>query len=178
MNFLDRFRRKPRPEFGVLMVCMGNLCRSPMAEGVLRHKLAQAGLARRVQVDSAGTHADRGAAVDHRAVSVAAKRGYALDGLRSRRIVDADFAQFDWVIAMDQDNLANLRDLCPPEQHERLLLLLGVAARPNGLRDVPDPYYGAENSFELVLDLLEPACDALVLQISKTLAAEASDAPA
>ena len=173
MKFLNRFRRKPKPEFGVLMVCMGNLCRSPLAETVLRHKLAAAGLAQRVRVDSAGTHAERGSPADQRAVTVAAKRGYAMDLLRSRRLVDTDFADFDWVVAMDDDNLANLRDLCPPESHDRLRLLLELAPRSDGVREVPDPYYGAENSFELVIDLLEPACEALVAQVMQALAVEA-----
>lgn len=176
MSFLDRFRRAPSYEFGVLMVCMGNLCRSPLAEGVLRHKLALAGLARRVQVDSAGTHCERGSAADPRAVAVAAKRGYNLSKLRSRRVVDVDFTQFDLVLAMDEDNLVNLRDLCPAEQHGHLRLLLDAAARADGVREVPDPYYGADNSFERVIDLIEPACDALVDQLVRTL--QAQPAPA
>ena len=177
MKFLDRFRRKPQPEFGVLMVCMGNLCRSPLAEVVLRRKLAVAGLADRVRVDSAGTHADRGSPADLRALAVAAKRGYSMDKLRSRRLVDTDFTQFEWVVAMDDDNLTNLRDLCPPESHDRLHLLLELAPRADGVREVPDPYYGAENSFEHVIDLLETACDALVAQVMRSLPAEPSNAP-
>lgn len=172
MSFLDRFRRAPSYEFGVLMVCMGNLCRSPLAEGVLRHKLALAGLARRVQVDSAGTHCERGALADPRAVAVAARRGYDLRALRSRRVVDADFAQFDLVLAMDEDNLANLRDVCPAESQGRLRLLLEAAKRTDGVREVPDPYYGADNSFEHVIELIEPACEALVDQLMRTLQAQ------
>ncbi len=152
------------------MVCMGNLCRSPLAEGVLRHKLEAAGLAQRVQVASAGTHGERGAPADARAVSLALLRGYDLSGIRSRRLEAIDFERFDLIVAMDEDNLSNLQEQCPEPLRKRLGLLLDLAPREDALREVPDPYYGAANGFEHVLDLIEPACDALVLQLQRRLA--------
>lgn len=155
---------------GVLMVCLGNICRSPMAEAVLRTKLARAGLERQFEVDSAGTHSERGGRADARAVATAAKRGYDLSRMRSRRLSDKDFQRFDLVLAMDLENLAHLRQACPPDQHERLGLLLERGAPSLGQREVPDPYYGPVAGFEYVLDLIEPACDGLVLALQRRLA--------
>ena len=152
-------------ETRVLFVCMGNICRSPTAEGVLRHKLQAAGLADRVAVDSAGTlgsHA--GEAPDPRAVKHAAARGYDLSRLRARRIVREDFRRFDWVIAMDEDNLGTLRAIAP--EGARVGLLMDHARRHTGVREVPDPYFGAPAGFERVLDLVEDACDGLVERLA------------
>ncbi len=147
----------------VLMVCMGNICRSPTAEGVLRAKLQAAGLQRWVEVDSAGTHGFHvREAPDPRAQRHAAKRGYDLSALRARRVVAEDFERFDHVLAMDGDNLAFLRELAPPGSPARLDLLLSYARSTAAPRDVPDPYYGAAEGFERVLDLVEDACDGLV----------------
>ena len=148
----------------VLMVCMGNICRSPTAEGVLRAKLEAAGLGREVEVDSAGTHGHHhaGEAPDPRAVKHAAARGYEIGKLRARRLVDEDFERFDWLIAMDDDNLAFMQSAAPAGSAVRIGLLLEHARRHAGVREVPDPYYGAPAGFEHVLDLVEDACDGLV----------------
>jgi protein-tyrosine phosphatase len=150
----------------VLMVCMGNICRSPTAEGVLRAKLQAAGLAQRVEVDSAGTHGYHvKEAPDPRAQRHAAQRGYDLSRLRARRVVADDFERFDHVLAMDDDNLAFLRELAPPGGAARLALLMDHARQAQAPREVPDPYYGAAEGFERVLDLVEDACDGLVEQL-------------
>jgi protein-tyrosine phosphatase len=171
------FKGIKRPKISVLMVCMGNLCRSPMAEGVLRAKLERAGLAGQVAVDSAGTHGfHRGALADPRAVAQAGLRGYRLDGLRSRPVVAADFNRFDWLLAMDRSNLAALQSRRPPGSTGRLALLLPFAVRaaspvPAGPTsaapddEVPDPYFGNVAGFDLALDLIEPACDGLLLAL-------------
>ncbi len=151
------------------MVCMGNICRSPLAQGVLQYKLGRAGLDQRVQVASAGTHSDRGSPADPRAVAAAARRGYDLAAIRSRRLVDADFERYQWLIAMDESNHRVLLERCPAGLQGRVGLLLDLAPRRDGEREVPDPYYGAPNGFERVLDLIEPACDALVARLSQQL---------
>lgn len=144
----------------ILFFCMGNICRSPTAEGVMRAKLAAAGLD--VEVDSAGTHGYHvGAPPDERSQQHAARRGYDLSALRARQLVAQDFSRFDLVLAMDADNLAHAERLCPPAQRHRLRLLLDFAPQA-GTRQVPDPYYGGAAGFEEVLDLVEAACDALV----------------
>ena len=164
------FNRRPPARLQVLMVCMGNICRSPMAEGVLRRKLAQAGLGDQVAVDSAGTHGfHRGAAADPRAVAQAALRGYPIAGLKSRPVLAADFSRFDLLLAMDHDNLATLQARCPPAERHRLQLLLPYAHPPGHTDEVPDPYYGSVAGFDLALDLIEPACDGVVLALQRRL---------
>lgn len=147
----------------VLMVCMGNICRSPTAEGVLRHKLQAAGLDGHVEVDSAGTHADwhAGEAPDPRAQRHAAKRGYDLAALRARKVVAADFERFDLILGMDDDNLARLEDLCPKAHRTKLGRLTDHSVRFVA-SEVPDPYQRGAEDFEHVLDLVEDACDGLV----------------
>ena len=155
--------------YGILMVCLGNICRSPMAEAVLRTKLQRAGLAAAVAVDSAGTHGfQKGTPADPRAVAQAARRGYTVAGLRSRPVVDDDFNRFDLLLAMDHDNLATLQKRCPPPDQHRLQLLLAHAPQL-GANVVPDPYYGALAGFDLALDLIEPACDGLLTEIRRRL---------
>jgi protein-tyrosine phosphatase len=149
----------------VLMVCMGNICRSPTAEAVLRHKLTEAGLTAAVVVDSAGTHGYHiGAPPDERAQAHARRRGYALDSLRARAVAPEDFLRFDLILAMDDENLRHLQRICPAEHRSRLALLSSHAP-PGSRRDVPDPYYGREAGFEEVLDLVEAACDGLVTRL-------------
>lgn len=145
----------------ILMVCMGNICRSPSAEGVLRARLAAAPeLA--VEVDSAGTHGYHvGERPDPRAIAHAARRGIELGALRARQVVDADFLRFDLLLAMDGDNLSRLQARCPPSQAHKLKLLLDYAPRAS-LREVPDPYYSGAEAFEQVLDLIELAADGLI----------------
>jgi protein-tyrosine phosphatase len=146
----------------VLMVCMGNICRSPTAEAVLRHKLHAAGLHDTVKVDSAGTHAwHAGAPPDTRSVAHAARRGYDLSALRARAVEDEDFERFDLILAMDWDNLALLEERCP-QAHRGKLSRLTEHAIGSAAQVVPDPYAGGPTSFEEVLDLVEAACDGLV----------------
>ncbi|MBA6133175.1 MULTISPECIES: low molecular weight protein-tyrosine-phosphatase [Pseudomonas] len=148
----------------VLFVCLGNICRSPTAEGVLRHQLQAAGLADRVQVASAGTgdwHV--GKSPDSRTCKAALARGYDLSRQRAQQVKQRHFAEYDLVLAMDESNLRDLRALRPPTATGELDLFLrryGAA-----LDEVPDPYYGGADGFEQVLDLIESACQALVLEI-------------
>jgi protein-tyrosine phosphatase len=155
--------------YRVLMVCMGNICRSPTAEGVLRRRLEEAGLAKHVFVDSAGTHSYHvGNPPDERSQAHARRRGYELSGLRARRVCDEDFAAFDLILAMDDDNLEWLLGECPPGQRERVTKLVAFArGRHDGV--VPDPYSGGKADFERVLDLVEDACDGLVEHLARTL---------
>ncbi|MFN3862232.1 MAG: low molecular weight protein-tyrosine-phosphatase [Roseateles sp.] len=147
----------------ILFFCMGNICRSPTAEGVMRAKLAAAGLD--IEVDSAGTHGWHvGAPPDARSQAHARRRGYDLSPLRARQLVRDDFEHFDLLLAMDGDNLAHAERLCPPQHRQRLQLLLDYAPQ-TGRRDVPDPYYGGAAGFEEVLDLVEAACDGLLARL-------------
>jgi protein-tyrosine phosphatase len=156
----------------VLMVCMGNICRSPTAEGVLRAKLQRAGLHGVVQVDSAGTHGyHSGEAPDARAIRHAAQRGYDIAGLRARPVLPHDFMQFQRVLAMDEDNLDWLRRKAPPGAVARIEPLLAHARQHPGTTAVPDPYYGGPAGFDHVLDLVEDACDGLVAQLQAELRA-------
>lgn len=157
------------PKLRVLMVCLGNICRSPTAEGVLRAKLRDAGLDGSVEVDSAGiSDWHVGAPPDHRSQRHAKRRGYDLSGLRSRPVGSADFERFDLLLAMDDDNLDALLAACPPAHRPKVRLLMEFARRSRQ-RVVPDPYTGGIDHFEDVLDLVEDACDGLVAHLAKTL---------
>ena len=139
----------------VLFICTGNICRSPTAEAVLLHRVAAAGLAGRIKVDSAGTHDYHvGDAPDPRAQEVAARRGYDMSRLRGRQVVRRDFVEFDYVLAMDRANLKALAPLCPAEHARKLKLFMEFARNVADL-EVPDPYYGSEQDFDWVLDLME-----------------------
>jgi protein-tyrosine phosphatase len=159
-----------KQRLSVLMVCTGNICRSPTAEVVLRHKLEQAGLADRVHVASAGTtdyHV--GAPADDRSSQHAQLRGYDLSRHRARQVRAADFDRFDLLLAMDLGHLEELEDACPPEHRHKLRRLMEFA--PAGLADeVADPYYGGKKGFETVLDHVEAACDGLLRHIRSGLA--------
>jgi protein-tyrosine phosphatase len=147
------------------MVCMGNICRSPTAEGVLRHKLQAAGLHELVVVDSAGTRAYQvGDPPDQRSVRHARRRGYDLSALRARQVSDADFEHFDLILAMDWDNFSELEAQCPPEHRGKLKRLTEFARRHDS-PVVPDPYYSGADGFERVLDLIEDACEGLVAHL-------------
>jgi protein-tyrosine phosphatase len=149
-------------EFRVLMVCLGNICRSPTAEAVLRARLRAHGLHGRVEVDSAGTGGwHTGDPPDERSQRHAAQRGYDLSQLRARRVVDEDFHRFDLLLAMDADNLADLQRLRPDGARAELRLFAAV--------EVPDPYQSGPAGFERVLDLVERASDALVIDLRKRL---------
>ena len=149
----------------VLFVCLGNICRSPTADGIFRHHLQKADWHKRVRVDSAGTsdwHIGR--APDPRTVAAAHKRGYDLSALRGRQVTAADFNDFDYVLAMDKANLADLQTLAPADYRGHLGLFLAFATQQT-LDEVPDPYYGEGDGFERVLDLIEDACAGLLRHI-------------
>ena len=150
----------------VLFVCMGNICRSPTAEGVFRHRVVEAGLADRILIDSAGTHAYHvGNPPDRRANAAAERRGISLGDIRARRVSDEDFERFDYIIAMDLDNAENLRDQAPRRHHSKVKLFLEFSAGRE--REVPDPYYGGALGFERVLDLVEDASRGLLETLSR-----------
>ena len=141
---------------------MGNICRSPTAEGVFRHLLQEKNLGRTVVADSAGTHAYHiGEAPDPRAQRAAARRGYDLSGLRARKIVAQDMEHFDLILAMDQKCLEAIRLICPPERTDRLGLFMAYAQH-FAEDEVPDPYYGSGEGFERVLDMVEDASAGLL----------------
>lgn len=146
----------------ILFVCMGNICRSPTAEGVFRKLAADSPLAGTLEIDSAGTigfHA--GHPPDPRSIKHAALRGVDLKNLRAREVIAADFERFDHVIAMDDRNVEHLKSLCPAPLSGKIKLLTAFADTCK-LREVPDPYYGAAGDFELVLDVIEEGCRGLI----------------
>ena len=157
------------PKVSVLFVCMGNICRSPTAEGVFRRHVSDAGLKETVHADSAGTHAYHvGNRPDRRATEAAERRGYSLAGMRARKVTSMDFESFDFILAMDEDNLLNLREMADAEHHGKIRLLLEFAQNQE-LREVPDPYYGGSSGFEKVLDLVEDASRALLDSVKEKL---------
>ncbi len=151
----------------ILFVCMGNICRSPTAEGVTRALAEKKGVAAFFEFDSAGTHGYHiGNSPDARARQAAAKRGYDLSPLKARQVGEFDFERFDRILAMDRDNLDLLRRACPQEHHGKLGLFLEYASR-SADDEVPDPYYGGPEGFERVLDMIEDAADGLLDQFTK-----------
>lgn len=159
------------PEIRVLFVCLGNICRSPTAEGIMHQRLAAAGLAERVAVDSAGTgpwHV--GDPPDARAVAAAAGRGYDLRHLRGRQVASTDLARFDYVIAMDEPNLGDLQAMAGGRREllDKIALLGDFSAEYRGL-PVGDPYYGGADGFDRVLDMIERCVDGLVATLQARL---------
>jgi protein-tyrosine phosphatase len=151
----------------VLFVCLGNICRSPTAEGAFRKLVENAGLSKRIQIDSAGTaNWHQGRAPDPRTIAAARKRGMDLSALRARAIKLSDFNEFDYMLAMDEDNLANLKSLKPAGYNGYLGLFLAFSSQTAYL-EVPDPYHGGSEGFELVLDLIEDAAVGLLESIQK-----------
>lgn len=151
----------------ILFVCMGNICRSPTAEGVFRARVAAHGLSAAIRIDSAGTHAYHvGKPPDARSQAHAARRGYDLSAQRARQVVEDDFATFDHILAMDHENLALLQSICPP-QHRHKLGLFMCHARSSPSQVVPDPYYGGGAGFDLVLDYAEDAAEGLIAFLRK-----------
>lgn len=153
------------------MVCMGNICRSPTAEAVLRKKAEQAEID--IDIDSAGTLGlHKGNRPDKRSVATGEAAGYSFKGIRSRPVADDDFARFDLILAMDEDNMRELLIRCPQQYAEKVKLLLSYAnsdeARGLDL-EVPDPYYGGGKGFELVLKLVEQGCDGLLNNLCRHL---------
>ena len=154
------------PPISVLFVCMGNICRSPTAHGVFRHKVAELGLSASVAVDSAGTHDFHpNAPPDERSQAHAAKRGYDLSDLRARQIQRTDFEKFDVILVMDMDNLESVKSECPSEYGHKIRRLTEFCL-DHDAPVVPDPYYGGANGFDHVLDLVEDACEGLLVAIS------------
>lgn len=149
----------------ILFVCTGNICRSPSAEGVFRHLLAQRQTALPIELDSAGTHDYHvGEPPDARSIAAARRRGIDLSGLRARSVETQDFERFDLLLAMDEQNLSELQRRAAPHQRQRLRLMMDYAPDA-GRRIVPDPYYGGAPGFEEVLDLLEQAANGLLQEL-------------
>jgi low molecular weight protein-tyrosine phosphatase len=149
----------------ILFVCMGNICRSPTAEGVFRMVVSRVATDVDIEIDSAGTHDYHvGQAPDRRAQEAARRRGIDLSRQRARLVTRADFDRFDLILAMDRQNLGTLRSLAPAERRERIRLVMDYAPAAHA-REVPDPYYGGATGFEEVLDLLEEAADGLLQQL-------------
>ncbi len=149
----------------ILFVCMGNICRSPTAEGVFREHVRRHAPGLDIEIDSAGTHDYHvGEPPDPRTVQAAARRGIDLASLRARQVQDEDFERFDLILAMDRLNHATLLDRSPPEHHARIRTLLEFAAG-TAPADVPDPYYGGAKGFDEVLDLVQSAADGLLAEI-------------
>ena len=149
----------------ILFVCTGNICRSPTADGVLRRLVADAGLD--VRVDSAGTHGYHiGDPPDPRSVRMARTRGYDLSPLRARKLVASDFSRFDLILAMDHGHLDHMRRMAPAGSKAELALFGDHAPPPWRGRDVPDPYYGGEDGFVEVLDMVEAGARALLARVA------------
>lgn len=147
----------------ILFVCMGNICRSPSAEAVFRHKMKTQGLS--LKVDSAGTvgaHAKQ--KPDHRAQKAGLARGYSFDGIKARKVTVQDFTDFDLILAMDYDNVEELKKVAPSAMHDKIHLMLDFATEHEE-DQVPDPYYGGAKGFDYVLDLVEAASDGLLEKI-------------
>lgn len=162
----DAPREDSNARIRILMVCTGNICRSPTAEGVLRAKLVQAGLHGQVAVNSAGTQGyHTNEAPDIRAVRAAAKRGYDIAPLKARALRPEDWGSFTWLLAMDRTHLEWLTKRAPADTAARFGLLMPLGSRFAGVQEVPDPYYGGPEGFEHVLDLLEDACDGAVARL-------------
>jgi protein-tyrosine phosphatase len=154
--------------YSVLFVCMGNICRSPTAHGVFRHRVRAEGFADVVAVDSAGTHNRHpNSPPDERSQLHAAKRGYDLSDLRARQIQAADFQKHDLILVMDWENLDMLQAQCPAA-HQHKVRRLTEFCQSNVQPVVPDPYYGGVNGFERVLDLIEDACEGLMWHVKAT----------
>ena len=151
----------------VLFVCMGNICRSPSAEGVFRDKVSEAGLSDKINIDSAGTHAYHvGNPADLRSQEAAIKRNFDLSAQRARKVEISDFDEFDYVIAMDMSNVDDLKGICPAGREDKINLFLKFANN-SSKKEVPDPYYGSGNGFEIVLDLIEDAADGLITHLQE-----------
>ncbi|MFN3544926.1 MAG: low molecular weight protein-tyrosine-phosphatase [Thiobacillus sp.] len=151
----------------VLMVCMGNICRSPMAEGMLRKAVREAGLEGFVEIDSAGTHAYHvGSPPDPRAQQAIRRRGVDISDLRGRKVADEDFERFDYILVMDGDNYDRLIERAPVHHHGKIRRLLSFSRKYPNL-DVMDPYYGGPQGFEENLDMIEDAVQGLIREITR-----------
>ncbi|MFT5541013.1 MAG: protein-tyrosine phosphatase [Glaciecola sp.] len=147
----------------ILFVCLGNICRSPTAEGVFAHKAKKLGL--NLKTDSAGTAGYHdGAAPDKRSQDVASARGYNLSRLKCRKVNAQDFVNYDFILGMDEANIRDLKRKCPEDYQHKIQLFLNFSV--SEFNEVPDPYYGGKRGFELVLDLIEEASDGLITQLT------------
>jgi len=151
----------------VLFVCMGNICRSPTAEGVFTKMIDEEGVSGRFEVDSAGTHAyHEGEAPDLRAQKAAQARDVKLKHLKARKVVNGDFEDYDYILAMDQDNYSILTEACSEEHQQKIKYFLEFAPNLKN-HEVPDPYYGGRYGFETVLDLVEEASAGFISTLKK-----------
>ena len=165
MDFLVREAISEVNVVKVLFVCSGNICRSPTAQGVMQHLVAAAGLAGDVLVDSAGTGGWHvGEAPDPRSQLTALDHGIDLSHQQARKLTRDDFTEFDYLIAMDSSHRDRMRQICPPENQGRISLMLDHASKGAG-GDVPDPYYGGDDGFELVFAMVEDACRGLLSKV-------------
>lgn len=159
----------------VLFVCMGNICRSPMAEGVFRNYLEQHGGGLSVTIDSAGTHGyHSGHPPDHRAQAAVSRQGLDIADLKARSVEPSDFERFNYILAMDQDNLEWLLSEASEEFHHKIRLYLDFSRQSPGA-DVPDPYYGGPMGFERVLDLVQDGAEGLLEELKVAVQAVAAD---
>ncbi|UCH52666.1 MAG: low molecular weight phosphotyrosine protein phosphatase [Pseudomonadota bacterium] len=150
----------------VLFVCLGNICRSPTAEGVFRKLVLESGLQEHIEIDSAGTHAYHiGKPPDARAQSAARQRGVDLSALRGRQAMPVDFERFDYILAMDSENLEHLLEICPVHYAPKVRLFMEYA--PHWPPEVPDPYFGGAAGFDRVLDMIEQAAAGLLESIRR-----------
>ncbi len=148
----------------ILLVCLGNICRSPTAHAVLRQKAQLLSL--NIEIDSAGTSAShKGERPDSRSIKAGLARGYEFNGLYSRPVFEHDFTDFDLILAMDNDNLAELNRRCPKQYQHKIQLFLAFHPQYPMVSEVPDPYYSGSKGFELVLDLIEQASEQLLSQL-------------
>ena len=155
-----------RQSVRVLFVCMGNICRSPAADIVFHHVVAEAGLTDQVEIDSAGTigyHA--GSPPDHRMAATLKTRGYVIHG-KARQVVREDLDRFDLVVAMDRDNEAELHQLATPANRRKIHRFTGFCSR-HAIADVPDPYYGGTQGFEQAVDLIEDGCAGILEHVRR-----------
>lgn len=150
----------------ILFVCLGNICRSPLAEGVLRALATRQGLAPQILVDSAGTGGWHvGDPPDRRSIAVARRHGIDISGLRGRKVAKADFDSFDLILGMDSENVRTLRQIAPAGLDGKIALFLAYAEDRD--RDVPDPYYDGEEAFERLYQMLEAGCSSLLERLDE-----------
>ena len=152
----------------ILFVCTANLCRSPTAEGVLRHLLEEEGLANKLKIESAGTHDyHSGKPPFPASVEIAKKKGYDITGCISRRVVPGDFDHFDMILAMDKANISHLKTIAPTRSKQKIELLLEYGDKYHG-QEIPDPFSGKEKEFKLALEMIEDGCRGLVELLKQT----------